>query len=172
MTEAKKSTVVGVFPSLEQANSAIHELLQTDFTKENIGFVMRQEEDIPEEQEAEAKGQAAVVRSLGGGISGGVLGGVIGSIVALVLPGFGPLVIAGLLTAAGGAIAGSFTGLMSTMELSEEEIRWYQDELKEGRPIVAVRTNGRYSEALAIMQSNGAYDMTRKRGDQGAGSKI
>ncbi len=167
MTEIKRSTVVGAFPTLDQADSAIKELLKSGFTKENIGFAMRDGGEV-DKQETEATGQAAVVRSLGGGISGGVLGGVIGSIVALALPGFGSVVIAGLLTAAGGAIAGSFTGLTSTMELSEEEIRWYQGELEEGRPIVAVRTNGRYSEALAIMQIHGAYDMNCQREKQRA----
>ncbi len=163
MTEVKRSTVVGVFPSLEQANTAVKELLQAGFTEDNIGFIVRESEELKEQREAEATGQAAVVRSAGGAVSGGVLAGAIGALVAFALPGFGPVLSAGLLAAAGGAIAGGFTGLMSTLDLSDEEIRWYQGELEAGRPIVAVRTDGRYSEALAIMQIHGSYDMKRER---------
>ena len=61
----------------------------------------------------------------------------------------------------GGGIAGGFAGLMSTMELSDEEKRYYHQELERGRCLVVVKAGDRYSEALAILESNGAHDSTR-----------
>jgi hypothetical protein len=53
------------------------------------------------------------------------------------------------------------------MELSEEEKRYYHHELEAGRTLVVVKADDRYSEALAILQSNGAHD-TERRNEQSA----
>lgn len=161
MTDKPRSTVVAAFPDIQSADSAIKELLRAGFPKQKIGFMIRDDEDLQKLRSADAEEKAAITRTIGGGLSGGILGGIIGSIVALTIPGFGPLISAGLLAGAGGAIAGGFTGLMSTINLSQEETDWYEEEIQAGRPVVAVEANDRYSEALAIMQTNGAYEMAR-----------
>jgi len=50
---------------------------------------------------------------------------------------------------------------MSTMELSDEEKRHYHQELERGRCLVFVKAGDRYSEALAILQWEGAHDIQR-----------
>jgi len=118
---------------------------------------------LTEGDKADAYGQAALARTSTGAITGGILGGVLGVVSSLLIPGFGAVLLSGLLVmAAGGAVAGGFAGLISTMQLSEEEKHFYKGELEAGRCIVVVRTPDRYSEALAILTSQGARDAERR----------
>jgi hypothetical protein len=97
-----------------------------------------------------------------GAVAGAVLGGALGAISSLLIPGFGPVLLSGILVmAAGGGIAGGFAGLISTMHLSEEEIQYYHRALEAGHCLVFVKAGDRYSEALAILESNGAHDTAR-----------
>ncbi len=175
MPGTNRSTVVGVFPTTEQADRAVTELLQAGFSRENIGFFLRDsgKEGVEMQHDAAHYEHEAVTRSVTGTITGTVLGGILGALTAVLVPGIGTVLGTGLFVAsaaATGAIAGGFTGLMSTVGLSEEEAHWFQGELEAGRPIVAVQAGNRYSEALAIMEIHGAYDMTRqgRRAEEGA----
>lgn len=155
--------VVGVFHNQHDANEAIDDLLANGFTAKEVGFAMRgHASHLDESEKSEAYGEAAIVRTSTGAAAGAVLGGALGAISALLIPGFGPVLLAGILImAAGGGFAGGFIGLMSTMELSEEEKIYYHNELEAGRCLVFVKANLRYSEALAILENHGAYDAAR-----------
>ncbi len=50
-------------------------------------------------------------------------------------------------------------GALVSMDVPEEEARYYEREFQAGRPIVAVKADGRYQEALAILRRGGAYDL-------------
>jgi hypothetical protein len=50
------------------------------------------------------------------------------------------------------------------MGIPEEEARYYQSEFELGHPIVAVEAGDRREEALLILRTNGAYDITTPRG--------
>jgi hypothetical protein len=50
------------------------------------------------------------------------------------------------------------------MGLPEEEARYYQSELELGHAIVTVEAGDRREDALVILRSNGAYDITTPRG--------
>jgi len=168
MPDANRSTVIGVFPTTEEAERAVRELLGAGFDRDKIGFFLRDsgQEGVEMQKDSAQYEHQAITRSVTGTVTGTVLGGVLGALTAVLFPGIGTVFGAGMFiasAAAGGAIAGGFTGLMSTVGLSEEESRWFQGELEEGRPIVAVQAGPRYSEALAIMQTYGAYDMTREK---------
>jgi hypothetical protein len=156
--------VVGVFDNHFEADQAIRELLAAGFPAKQIGAMMRGDEGkLQEAEKAEAYGQAAVTRTSTGAVAGAVLGGALGLFSSLLIPGFGPVLLAGILVmAAGGGIAGGFAGLMSTMELSDEEKHYYHHELEAGRTLVFVEADDRYSEALAILQSTGAHDTERR----------
>src|SRR5438874_6976480 len=155
--------VVGIFDDYHQAEKAMSELMTAGFKADEIGFAMRGHESVLHENEkAEAYGQAALSRTSAGAVAGAVLGGALGAVSSLLIPGFGPVLLSGILVmAAGGGIAGGFAGLMSTMELSEEEKHYYHHELEAGRTLVFVKADDRYSEALAILESNGAHDAER-----------
>jgi hypothetical protein len=142
-------------------------MLQVGFPRDHIGFFIRDKskEGVEMQEDAAHYEHEATTRTATGAITGGVLGGVLGTLTALLLPGIGFVIGAGILVAgavATGALAGGFTGMMSSVGLSEEESHWFQGQLIAGRPIVVVRGGARYSEALSIMQIHGAYDMTRE----------
>lgn len=156
-----QSTVIAVFPNMEQAESAVQEMLQKGFSGQEVGVIFHGDDELRTEEQAEQLGNAAVKRTAGGAIAGGVLTGTLGALAAVVLPGPGSIIGAGLI-AASGAIVGGFTGLMSTLGLPDEQVDSYRNELDSGHPLVVVQTNGRYSEALSILQIHGAYDVTRE----------
>ena len=89
-------------------------------------------------------------------------------IAAVVVPGVGPVLALGTLyTAVGGAAAGAATGgllgAMSGLGLSEDEAVYYERYFHEGKALVAVRDPaGRTREATEILESFGAYDVTRR----------
>jgi hypothetical protein len=156
--------VMGVFDNHAQAHNAVTKLVAAGFSAQEMGFAMRGDhEQLPEDEKAEAYGQAALARTSTGAVTGAVLGGVLGAISSLLIPGFGPVILAGILVmAAGGGIAGGFAGLISTMQLSDEEKHYYHRELEAGRCLVAVKAGDRYSEALAILEGAGARDAMRR----------
>lgn len=101
-----------------------------------------------------------------GGLIGGTLG-LLAGIGALSIPGFGPFIAAGPLMAtlsglgAGGTIGGIIGALVGS-GIPEYEAKRYENRLKEGGILLAVRTN---SEALAkrikeVMQQHGAEDVS------------
>lgn len=164
--------VIGVFDTHAQAHNAVTELVAAGFSAQEMGFAMRgAHEKLPEDEKAEAYGEAALARTSTGAVTGAVVGGILGAISSLLIPGFGPVVLAGILVmAAGGGIAGGFAGLISTMQLSEEEQHYYHRELEAGRCLVVVKAGDRYSEALAILEGAGARDAMRR--GQPAGTRV
>ncbi len=160
----RRPYVVGVFDTHAQAHEAVTDLIAAGFSAKEIGFAMRgPHEKLPEDEKAEAYGDAALSRTSTGAVTGAVLGGLLGAVSSLLIPGFGPLLLSGILVmAAGGGIAGGFAGLISTMQLSDEEKHYYHRELEAGRCLVAVNAGDRYSEALAILETHGARDASRQ----------
>ena len=172
MAASQRSTVVGVFADRDQAERAIEELGRAGFRADQLGFAVRRGEAPVEgthlgtgeatDLGAETGTQAA--REFSGAITGGAIGGLLGAAAALVLPGIGAVAAAGILAAAlagagVGAAAGGVLGALVSMDVPEEEARYYEREFQAGRPIVAVKADGRYQEALAILRRSGAYDM-------------
>jgi uncharacterized protein (TIGR02271 family) len=103
-----------------------------------------------------------------GAVAGVVTGASVGGLWALgiaagVLPAIGPVIAGGTLaailaSAAGGAAAGGLVGSLIGLGIPEEEAEYYHGELHQGRTIVTVKSEGRYSEAHAILHRFGASD--------------
>ncbi len=158
--------VVGVFADREQAEQAMHDLRDANFY--NLGFIVRDQEHITqllpdsemsetnEHVEEEHPGRTGAVR-------GGVVGGVVGAAAALLIPGVGPAVAGGILTtilggAAIGAAAGGLIGVFMNIGVSEEDARYYEQEIQSGRTIVIVQADDDPIEAFNIMERNRAYN--------------
>lgn len=105
-----------------------------------------------------------------GGVAGGVTGGVLGllaGIGALAIPGVGPLIAAGPIMAAlsGAAIGGTTGGIVGGLVglgIPEIEAKRYEEKLKTGNYLVAVRVRNDDEEDRAeqIFEDAGAEDVT------------
>ncbi len=161
MVMEQHSVVVGVFADQAQARQAIEELRRVGFSDDEIGFLTRA---VTTES---SKDERADVTT--GAASGGVIGGVLGAAASLLIPGFGPAVAGGILIATlggvvlGAAAGGIYTALVS-LGVPERDASFYQQELKAGRTIVTVKSDGGEKQALAILRRYGAYNATRQSG--------
>jgi hypothetical protein len=170
MTMNERPTIVGVFATRPQAESAINELHRFGITDQQIGFVVRDASGNTQGNVTPDETRTAH-NAIGGAVSGGVLGGIIGAASSLLIPGFGPAIAGGILAAtlggaAIGAAAGGLIGALTEMGVPEEEAYYYQSEFEAGRFIVTVSAPGLQREALEILRRNGAYDASTQRGSQ------
>jgi hypothetical protein len=162
LTNATKSTVVGVFENNDAAERAIDRLRDADFDASHIGYAGHGEAPADED-----KAKDVTTGATSGALGGGVAGGVLGAIAAGLIPGVGPIIGAGLLatTLAGvgvGAAAGGVLGGLTGLGVSDEDAKYYEDEFKSGRTLVVVKAEGRYDEAQRLLQAEGAYDVSRR----------
>ncbi len=84
------------------------------------------------------------IRYSGSGSTGGTSGGFLGEIKSLFT--------------GQGTTSGNFANDLSDLGVSDEEARYYSDEYRNGRSIIAVKAPGREQEAINIMQRYGAYN--------------
>jgi hypothetical protein len=164
-----RSVAVGVFENQTSAQSAVRELREAGFTDAHIGIVAHDSQTA----QADYKGRAAATpgesKAAEGAAAGVATGAGVGALWALgiaagLLPAIGPVVAGGilgsiLLSAAGGAAVAGVAGALIGLGLPEDEAQYYESEFRGGRTIVTVRAEGRYDEALAILQRNDGFDM-------------
>jgi len=151
-------TVVGLFPSRSDAESAIRELKDVGFSDERIGVAMQ---EPGERQDAlEATGTNAAEGAAAGALSGGLGGGLIGLLGSLLIPGLGPIVVGGLLastlTGAGvGAATGGIIGALMGMGVPPADAEHFDQGIRSGRTLVTVDAGPRTDEALLILDRHG-----------------
>ncbi|CAN5383073.1 hypothetical protein BH23CHL1_BH23CHL1_19590 [soil metagenome] len=158
------NVVVGVFATREQAQSAIQDLQRAGFDDESLGYASKEPEPEGADMEVEdieERDEEATSGAVGGVATGGMLGGVLGAGAALLIPGVGPVVAAGILAAgvAGGAFAGGLVGPFVNMGVPEEEAQIYDKEFKSGRSLVTVHPGNREGEARQILGAAGASNV-------------
>ncbi len=164
MTMTERATVVGVFNTRAQAESAINDLRTLGFTDKQIGYIVR---DTGSAQDTAAPAGSHAESIATGAVGGGVLGGVLGAAASLLIPGFGPAIAGGILAAtlggvAIGAAAGGLIGALTELGVPEEDARYYQGEFEAGRVLVTVQAPGHQQEALEALRRNGAYDASTR----------
>lgn len=157
--------VVGVFADHSQAEQAMHDLHAANFY--NLGFIVRDQDHItqmlPEGEVSEHKHSEEEHPARSGAVKGGVVGGVVGAAAALLIPGIGPAIAGGILTTilggvAIGAAAGGMIGAFINIGVSEEDARYYEQEVQSGRTIVIVQADDDPIEAFNIMERNRAFN--------------
>ena len=106
-------TVIGVFPSVDDARSGLERLHSAGFDRDMLSLVTRGTDaaaEIPSQAASDQASSSSLAGALGGGVVGGVLGGLVGAGL-LAIPGAGPLLAAGWLASAlGGAAVGAGAG--------------------------------------------------------------
>ena len=155
-------TVVGVFSTRDQAYEAIRELKERDFSEEQISLVARDEEkqDSGNEEMSFSNQNLSDGTATGGAIGG--LTGLLAGAGALLIPGIGPIIAAGPLAGAlTGLVTGGIAGGLIDYGIPEKEGRRYQEEVSQGKLLVAVKVDDKNmsSHAVSIFRENGADDV-------------
>ncbi len=168
MDPQKSTTAIGVFSSWEKAEAAIDDLIDAGFLDSEIGAVARDAEgrttarmDRKDVEDVENVGETASA-GLTGAITGVGIGGLVGlGVLSGVIPVVGPALFAGTLgvlasNAAGGAAVAGLIGALAGWGFTDDDARYYENELVSGRVIVTVHAGIRLNEARSILQSHGA----------------
>ncbi|HUQ84398.1 MAG TPA: general stress protein [Gemmatimonadaceae bacterium] len=151
--------VTAVFDDRTQAERAVTELRRTGISENDISIVSRRPDDV------EVKGTGAGDDNAGGRIGKGALAGAgVGTLfglAALVIPGVGPFITAGVLASAlgatGGAVAagaivggtsGALAGAFSKAGYSKEEAEYFGSTVEGGGVLVAVDADDVSTERL------------------------
>jgi hypothetical protein len=171
--------VVGLFQERARAEGAIRDLKEAGFTDDQIGVITRHRPERAAQQTdagsqkteaaADREDVAKIVEDTAGGmaegagigaITGGVIGGLVGLVGSLLIPGFGPVVVGGVLasTLLGvglGAATGGLIGALVGMGVPEEDARYFDAGFREGGTLVTVNAGERTPEAVSVMQRCG-----------------
>ncbi len=85
MAISQRWTVIGIFNEQDKAKRAMEELVQAEFTQEQVGFVMRDAPHVISKKAVE-EGEES------GSFTGGIIGGIVGAAETLLIPVLGPSV--------------------------------------------------------------------------------
>lgn len=160
-----RTTVVSVFPTRAQAEQAMADLLQAGFRADQVGLVARDTSRRAAQADGDGETYAGPSAAAGVAIGAGI-GGFIGfGAAAGIIPVIGPALAIGtlgtvLLNAAGGAALAGITGALIGWGIPEEDARYYEEEVKAGRFLVAVQADDRIDEARAALHRHDGYDRT------------
>jgi len=164
MTTTTRTLLVGVFDDRMEAERAVDELEHSGFSHDEVAFALRGSDVVEGGMLTDAVGAKDATGAVAGAVTGGVVGGLFGAAAALIVPGVGPVLAAGILAtslgyAGAGVAIGGILGAMTGAGLSEDEAKFYEKQFHNGKAIVTVFAGDREAEAAAILQKHGGYDM-------------
>jgi hypothetical protein len=176
-------TVVGLFDSPADAQSAVQELLNMGFANSDISLLANDAHGEYAGTRAvgasdSATGEGAAAGAVGGGVLGGGLGLLVG-IGALAIPGIGPVLAAGPLAAAlgaagastlvgagVGAAAGGIIGALVGAGIPEEDASFYAEGVRRGGTLVMAKASDDMAQrAYDAMHRYGAVDVDKRSGE-------
>ena len=158
----RRTHYVGVFDDRNDAELAARDLRESGFKDDQIGYAWRDDAGKTH-KEGNKSGELAA----SGAGTGVVLGGIIGAAAALLIPGIGPVVSGGILASAlaggatgavTGAVAGGVTGALLGLGIPEVEAKYYDQQFRDGRTLMTVKADDRYSDASDIIRRRKGYD--------------
>ncbi len=153
-------SVVGLFQSKEQAEKAANDLRNKGFTENEISVVAKDDNQQGREEGNRYTNQrVGDGTAMGAGIGGAA--GLLASAGALAIPGIGPILAIGPLAATlTGAVGGGIAGGLVDFGIPEERGRHYEEQVKQGRILAAIKTSdNKVEEAARILRQNGAQDV-------------
>ena len=159
-----KRAVVAVFDDRLDAERAVSDLEGAGFTDKHIGFVIRGKDAVEGGMITDAVGAKDARGAIAGAAGGAVIGGVLAAAAAVLLPGVGPVLAAGILAsfiggAAAGTAVGGILGALAGLGISEDEARYYELAFHSGKAIVAVKAEARAADAAEILTRHGGYNL-------------
>jgi hypothetical protein len=167
----KKTSVFGIYATPGTAETAVDQLLASEFTNSDISVLLPDNEST--RAFAHEKSTKAPEGTTTGAATGGVVGGTLGllaGIGALAIPGVGPLIAAGpiMATLAGvgvGGAVGGMVGALVGMGIPEYEAKRYEGAVKEGGALLSVHcdTSEQVDAAKRILKETGAQDISSSK---------
>jgi len=167
-------TIVGLFDYEDDANKAVHDLLNAGFAQDDVSVVANHSESrygiattTPDDLEASQAGDVTAEGAGAGAVIGGIAGLALG-LGTVAIPGFGPVLAAGWIgtTLAGaglGAVTGGLIGALVSAGVPEEHAQTYAEGVSRGGLIVLVRAEDSMAgKAESVMQDNSAVDIDRR----------
>lgn len=141
-----RSSIVAVYPNHAAAENAVRSLQKEGFPMQQLSIIGRDFQTVEKPLGFVTSGTVAKEGAKVGAWTGGIFGLLIGA-AFLILPGVGPVVIAGPLSAAilagaegavAGAALGGLTGALIGLGLSKDEAIRYEAKLKTGKYLLTV----------------------------------
>jgi hypothetical protein len=164
----KQTSVFGIYPSTQQAESAASSLVQAGFRSDDISVLAPDRSNTRElgTEKATKAPEGTATGVAAGGALGGTLG-LLAGIGALAIPGLGPFIAAGPIVGAlaglgaGGAVGG-FVGALVGMGIPEYEAKRYEGRVREGGVLLSVHaaTSEQVTFAKQILERTGAEDIS------------
>ena len=152
--------VVAVYESFDDAKQAVQALDNSDFPSEQISLVTHSvPEEVPQVDVLQSGDETEKDATKGVSV-GGLLGLLLGTPL-LMIPGVGPVLIAGPLAAGlTGAIVGGFLGAMAGWGTHEDHVQQYEQQVKEGKLLVVANGDPKQSaEAKRVLRETNAEDI-------------
>jgi hypothetical protein len=153
--------VIGLFENPALAAKAARGLHELGVPREQISVVARNHDEegaLADQWDATPGAEVEDSRAAG---RLGELGAQVLAAIAIVMPGIGPIVAAGPLSAglgeAAGHVAGGVASVLSNAGVEPTRARALQDEVRSGAILLAVHLrDGRVTQAEAVMRQAGA----------------
>ena len=160
-------TVVGVFNSVSDAQSAVRELESAGIARDHISLVANKNAVGYDTMDASDRDKASdVVADAGiGAALGGVGGLLLSAAGAITIPVIGPILAAGpiaaALTGAGiGAATGGLIGALTESGVPEEHAKYYAEGVRRGDVLVTVRADSEMADRVSdILDRNHAVNV-------------
>ncbi len=165
-----RKKVIGLFVDQIDAENALNDLRNADFSSEQIGVATRDrdEEGFLFDESGRITRKSAVSGAIGGGLLGVLTGWLVGA-GAIAIPGVGPVVAGGVLASAFGipgatafagagigTAAGGIVGIHVGLGMTDEDSNRFEIGFKNGGILVTVNDSTRAHDAIEILQNNGA----------------
>jgi len=151
--------VAGLFNLRTQADAALRDLQANGFTEDQLGIIAPDPEGRGGGESIASDPALKPNTVTEGAVTGGILGGALGAFLAatgaLVIPGIGPFIAGGILVTLIGGGAGWLIGGLSGLGVSEEDARYFQEQVESGRSLVTVKTTDRVEDAVRILLRHG-----------------
>lgn len=167
MTTATDHTVVALYDSRSDAERAVDDLFKEGFSDSQISFVTNERShgssgDDPHLGPIESTGSGV---GPGTGIAVGSIAGFFAGLVALAIPGIGPILAVGPLTAGvmgatAGAAVGGITGALKRHGVDDESAERFSQHVAKGGCLVTVHAPAeRASRAAEILDNHDARNV-------------
>ncbi|QEL19750.1 hypothetical protein [Limnoglobus roseus] len=161
--------IIRVFATRSAAEDAVRDLRKAGYTDNQISLIGKDSQGHTVNQDG-AGTDVTTKRVSEGAALGAATGAAGGALVTLglltgVIPVLGPVVALGalgttLLNAAGGAAAVGLAGALTGWGVAETDAKYFEDEVKNGRFIVAVEADANEPNAHKVFTQHRGYDRT------------